>query len=56
MPADRRLFDSSSMTPPPAPEVDAVKARRLDSEEVDALLRGRTIVPSTPISATGADR
>lgn len=24
MPADRRLFDSSSMTPPPAPEVDAV--------------------------------
>ncbi|MCK1616396.1 hypothetical protein IVA96_06930 [Bradyrhizobium sp. 159] len=24
MPADRRLFDSSSMTPPPAPEIDAV--------------------------------
>ncbi|QOZ78864.1 hypothetical protein XH83_27750 [Bradyrhizobium sp. CCBAU 53351] len=24
MPSDRRLFDSSSMTPPPAPEIDAV--------------------------------
>lgn len=24
MPTDRRLFDSSAMTPPPAPEVDAV--------------------------------
>ena len=24
MPADRRLFDSSAMTPPPAPEIDAV--------------------------------
>jgi hypothetical protein len=24
MPTDRRLFDSSSMTPPPAPEIDAM--------------------------------
>ena len=24
MPADPRLFDSSSMTPPPAPEIDAM--------------------------------
>lgn len=24
MPADRRVFDSSSMRPPPAPEIDAV--------------------------------
>jgi phosphohistidine swiveling domain-containing protein len=39
---DRRLSDSSSMARPPA----AVTARRLDSDEVDAMLKGRTIVSS----------
>lgn len=32
MPADRRLFDSSSMTPPPAPRADAVTNTVSDDE------------------------
>jgi hypothetical protein len=30
MPADRRLFESSSMTPPPAPEIDAMTGNVAD--------------------------
>ena len=34
MPADRRLFDSSAMTPPPAPEIDAVTCTDETPKEV----------------------
>jgi len=30
MPADRRLLDSSSMTPPPAPEIEAMTCTTTD--------------------------
>lgn len=32
MPTDRRLFDSSSMTPPPAPKIDAMTCTNMIDE------------------------
>lgn len=48
MPTDRRLFDSTSMTPPPAPEIDAMTCN-VETPESKLLDAFPYEVPSVPL-------
>jgi hypothetical protein len=52
MPADRRLFDSSSMTPPPAPEVDAVTCTIENMASAEPVQMSQGFVTCTPYDPT----